>query len=392
MTLCTKTRNQFIGNFHLLSPPNDIIVSATTKRLSLLPRFPLTGTFLFTMHNRRTRRNNQYHNNGSLGTSYNYNYNNTNTDYESDTAYLSDMPTQPPPPLRSNEELNLSVCRRHNPEVTNILSLANYAVIYTFSPATTSWEKINIEGTLFVCQLSPGSLGEERYTALLLNRRGLNNFDCPLTGSENVELTDEFVILKQDKESNPTSAQQAETNYTVYGIWIYSEPNTSTAETRTINAKVISDCAARAGESLKEAKARVQAMRQDGLHVAAAAAETQAAPTEELQGGLPMGRTMSLKDLFGQQRAQDDGFSVRAHHEQPQPPHQYPQHQYPPQAPVPGYPPMYPNMPMQPMHQQPGIPQPYVQPHDQTQAPAQVQPKQDILGDLFRRAGLGPQQ
>ncbi|KAJ5737606.1 Dcp1-like decapping [Penicillium malachiteum] len=353
------------------------------------------------MNNRRTRRNNQYHNNGTLGSSYNYNYNNTNTDYESDTAYLSDMPTKPPPPLRSNEELNLAVCRRHNPEVTNILSLANYAVIYTFSPATTTWEKINIEGTLFVCQLSPGSLGEERYTALLLNRRGLNNFDCPLTGSENVELTDEFVILKQDKESNPTSAQQ--TNYTVYGIWIYSEPNTSTDETRTINAKIISDCAVRAGGSLKEAKARVQAMRQDGLHVAAAAAESQAAPTEELQGGIPMGRTMSLKDMFGQQRAQDDGFSVRAHHEQPQPQHQYPPQYQPPQPPqphvqaypqhqypsAPGYPPMYPNMPM---HQQPGVPQPHVQSHVQTQAPPQVQPRQDVLGDLFRRAGLEPQQ
>ncbi|KAJ5113887.1 hypothetical protein N7456_002421 [Penicillium angulare] len=221
------------------------------------------------------------------------------------------MQQHPPPPLRSNEELNFSVLRRHNPDITNILSLCNFAVIYTFSPATTSWEKINIEGTLFVCQLTPGSLNEERYTAFVLNRRGLNNFDCLLAGPQNVELTDDFVILKEDQEDSSTAAQQDGGNYKVFGIWIYSEPNTSTADTRTTNAAIISECAERAGRSLKEAKARVQAMRQDGLHVATAAAETQAAPTEEMQGGVPMGRTISLKDLFGQQRAQDDGFSVR---------------------------------------------------------------------------------
>lgn len=272
------------------------------------------------MHGRKQRRNNHQPPNGSL------NYT-THTDYESDTAYLSDMPQQSPPPLRSNEELNLSVCRRHNPAITAILSLANYAVIYTFSPVSSSWEKINIEGTLFVCELTPGSLGEKRYNAFLLNRRGLNNFDCPLTSAENVEITDEYVILKQDKESNVPRPNQIN-DYVVYGIWIYSEPNTSTAETRSTNAQIISECAARAGVSMKEVKARVQAARQDGLQVAAAAAETQVAPTEEVQGGIPMGRTLSLKDMFGQQRAQDDEWSVRAHHD---PPSQFPFH---PQAPV----------------------------------------------------------
>lgn len=303
--------------------------------------------------------------------------NNAHTDYESDAAYLSDMPQQAPPPLRSNEELNLRVLRRHNSEIADVISLANYAVIYTFNPTSTTWEKVNIEGTLFVCSMTPGSFGEERFTVFLLNRRSLENFQSRLTGAENVEVTEEYVILKEDKDKDAEGKASAN-DYRVYGIWIYSESETSTTDTRTVNARVIKECATRAGQSLDDAKKRIEAMRQHELHIAAAAAETQATPYENLQGGVQggvsMGRTLSLKDMFGQQRAQDDEWSVRAHHEQPQ----FPAHPLPQPPAQPGY-----GYPTPPAHQhayQAGASHP--------RAPAQGMP--DVLGDLFRRAGLQP--
>ena len=270
-----------------------------------------------------------------------------------------------PLPLRSNEELNLSVLRRHNPSINTILSLAPYAVVYIFSPATRQWEKSGVEGTMFVCQLVQGPLGEERYSIFVLNRRGLDNFDIPLTDGENVELTEEYVILKTD--SNPeldtggiinttitpnTNGNNGTTrsvkgkngDVRIYGLWIYSEPPpNSTAETRTINAQVIHECAVHAGQSLKLARERQEAARQNGLHLAAAATASTAAPVDEVQSSVPMGRQISLKDLFGQQRAQDDGWSVRAHSLAPMAP------------------------------------------------PPPMQPSQDVLGDLFRRAGLAYQ-
>jgi len=302
------------------------------------------------------------------------------TDYESDAAYYSDMPQQPAPPLRSNEELNLSVIRRHKPSVNSILSLAPYAVVYIFSPTTKQWEKNGVEGTLFVCQEEQGELGEDRYTAFVLNRRGLNNFDLPLTDGENVEITEEYVILKADESTegetgqhgiadplhpqNVPSNQGSSNNVRIYGLWIYSEPPpNSTAESRIINAKMIEECATHAGQSLKLAREQLEAMRQSSLHVAAAAASSQAAPMEEVQSSVPMGRQISLKDLFGQQRAQDDGWSVRAHHLGPE-------YQGPPQ-------PQYTYGGMMPQH----IPAP----------PPPPQPQSDVLGDLFRRAGLAYQ-
>jgi hypothetical protein len=209
----------------------------------------------------------------------------TNYDSMDSTYYYSDTPQPPPqapaqePSKLSNEELNISVLRRHNPAVTSILSLAPYVVVYTFNPATQQWEKNGIEGTMFICQLTQGSYGEERYSVFVLNRRGLNNFDILLTDGENVQITDEFVILKSEKEESDE----------IIGLWIFSEPPpNSTAETRKINAEVIKECATHAGKSLALAKESLAAQQQ--------------------QQSVPMGRQISLKELFGQQRAQDDGF------------------------------------------------------------------------------------
>jgi hypothetical protein len=330
----------------------------TISAPSILPHLPSVPTE--NMTSRKPRRQNN-HNPVNL------------TDYESDAPYYSDMQQQPAPPLRSNEELNLSVIRRHKPSVTSILSLAPYAVVYIFSPTTKQWEKNGVEGTLFVCQETQGDLGQERYTAFVLNRRGLNNFDLPLTDGENVEITEEYVILKAEESegeagqngiADPLHPQNVPNNQTgtnnvrIYGLWIYSEPPpNSTAESRTINAQMIRECATHAGESMKLARGRLEAMRQNSLHVAAVAASSQTAPMEEIQASVPMGRQISLKDLFGQQRAQDDAWSVRAHHLGPEQQPNY-QHMVPHQMPAPTPPP---------------------------------QPQSDVLGDLFRRAGLAQQ-
>lgn len=354
------------------------------------------------MTTRKPRRPNNYNNNNNNNSNHRQNHNNHYnqnnnfvSDYESDYPNYSEQPQDQdqdqdvpvPPPLRSNEELNLAVLRRHNPCMNSIVSLAPYAVVYVFSPATRQWEKSGVEGTLFVCNLTQGELGEERYSAFVLNRRGLNNFDVPLTDGENVEITDEYVILKSDTDgalepiSNGglngnnhhvgTTSKQATngtTDVRIYGLWIYSEPPpNSTAQVRTINAQLIRECAIHAGHSRRLACERLEASQQNGLHMAAEAATSTVAPMEEVQSSVPMGRQVSLKDLFGQQRAQDDGWSVRAHHLGLQQQQQQPQHMG-----------MGMGMGMPPAAQM------------QPQPPPQPQ-QDDVLGNLFRRAGLAYQ-
>ncbi len=160
------------------------------------------------------------------------------SDYESDfkNPSLHDAPL--PPPTRTNTELNLSVIKRHLPDAVCIVSIASYAVVYLFSPISQQWEKNGVEGTLFICELSPNSSAAERYSVLVLNRRGLENFELELLDSDDVDITEEYVILQKHDDGDVPKA---------YGLWIFSEPKpSSTAHAREVNAKIIEECALRA--------------------------------------------------------------------------------------------------------------------------------------------------
>ncbi|CAG8971303.1 hypothetical protein HYALB_00001470 [Hymenoscyphus albidus] len=112
------------------------------------------------------------------------------SDYESEAFYA------PPVPTRSNTELNLSVLRRHHHSIQSILSIAPSTQIYTFLPESSSWNKTEIEGTLFVCQLAPASLaGTVQHCIVVMNRRGLDNLILNLAQVVNVEITEEFLLL-----------------------------------------------------------------------------------------------------------------------------------------------------------------------------------------------------
>src|SRR5947207_5731449 len=81
------------------------------------------------------------------------------TDYETDTAAVPDGIHK-----RTNEELNLSVLRRHLPSLSAIVSIANYSVLYTFVASSQQWQKSDIEGTLFICALEPSPSGAEEFS------------------------------------------------------------------------------------------------------------------------------------------------------------------------------------------------------------------------------------
>lgn len=271
------------------------------------------------------------------------------SDYESDTAfaYHSDQP----PPIqnqvqpRTIDELNLSVLQRYNSSVTAILTVAPYAVIYTFSPSPEpEWIKSGVEGSLFICQLSPGQLGEDRFNAIVLNRRGLENFEAELKEDETggVELTDDYIIVTSDVSGQPTAS----------GIWVFSEgPGSSTAVTRDLIAQLVRERAVQAGQSRKAAEAAQNKGNRNGhpLHESGDVFVS------------PSGRHLSLQEMFGQQRKDDDEWSVKMH------------------SPDVGQPPPLPSRTSRQAQQGP---QPVLQPHQQQTLP------QNHLRDLFMKAGL----
>ncbi|CAN9375655.1 unnamed protein product [Alternaria alternata] len=207
------------------------------------------------------------------------------SDYETDAPPAVDVPLPPP---RSNEELNFSVLRRQYADLLSIEHVTPYAALYTFNLETQSWEKMGIEGTLFICQLTPSPIGAERYCAIILNRRGLDNFYQELTSSEEMEISDPYVIIQGEQ---------------VYGIWIFADPPpASTANCRVETAAKMMDIADKARAS------------REALEPTAKATEL-----AEAASSVPMGRQLSLRELFGQQREQDAGFSIHNHNTHPMP-------------------------------------------------------------------------
>ena len=79
----------------------------------------------------------------------------------------------------------------------------------------------------------------------------------------------------------------------------------STANTRTTNAQIIQDCAIRAEMSRK--------LLEQELRDSSNGAQ-QIVQDPQVEESVPMGRQLSLRELFGRQRAQDAGWSVQNHH------------------------------------------------------------------------------
>lgn len=226
------------------------------------------------------------------------------SDYETDAPQNIDYP--PPPPGRSNEELNLSVIGRHYPDVNAVHHVAPYAVLYAFSLETEQWEKVGVEGSLFICGLVPSAVSLERYGVVILNRRSMDNFYMEITGPDGLEFTDEYIIMQGDQ---------------VYGLWIFCEPPpSSTANARAETVAKIQELAV----SLAQARAAYPCWMFADMHYQARVQASQIAvdqsnddasiTSDQAQSSVPMGRQLSLRELFGQQRTQDAAWSVVNHH------------------------------------------------------------------------------
>lgn len=232
------------------------------------------------------------------------------TDYDTDTLVNAAIDYEVN--QRTVEDLNTSVLRRYLPSIHTILDIANYAVLYTFNPDAQAWQKADIEGTLFVCATAP-----DEFCVMILNRRGLENFVADILSPGDIEVSGEYLYLRSEADDE------------TYGLWIFSEEGTSTADQREIIHRLIVELAKKAEASRVETS---NGHNDDDI------AED---PTEAEADSVPMGRQLSLRELFGQQREQDSGFSVHSHQSPPgraaqpaipiplshiHPPHSHPAH------------------------------------------------------------------
>ncbi|KAK5680967.1 hypothetical protein LTS10_006727 [Elasticomyces elasticus] len=228
----------------------------------------------------------------------------------------TDIPTEPPvlapPPQRSNTELNLTVLRRYNPSINSIVSIAPFAVLYTFSPDSQAWEKCGVEGTLFICHLE----GMGKYNAMILNRKSLENFEAELKSADDVEISEEYVILQSTMGDEGTPV--------IYGIWIFEDGDAEgVTSTREVVAQTILSCAMQAqtaregiSEPNGEANGHVEEVQDDGYYGMDGTTQMQAQMEEEAAVSQQAGQRLDLLQLFGSKSAALPAVSEPPQHQQ----------------------------------------------------------------------------
>jgi len=100
--------------------------------------------------------------------------------------------------------INLSVLKRYDNSITNIIESSSHVVVYGFEPSLQTWKKRGIEGTMFIFKRTK----EPTTGFLVMNRLAPDNLIVHITSNMEIEITGDFVIYKAADDD-------------VNGLWIY---------------------------------------------------------------------------------------------------------------------------------------------------------------------------
>mmetsp|Transcript_15908 Transcript_15908/g.50678 ORF Transcript_15908/g.50678 Transcript_15908/m.50678 type:complete len:287 (+) Transcript_15908:99-959(+) len=103
------------------------------------------------------------------------------------------------------DALNLSVIQRHDPSCVNVLHTVTHSVAYEYG--SSGWEKLNVEGSLFLVQRAT----EPLHALIVLNRLGPKNVQVNIAESSSVKASPPFLMVRSTKEA------------TTYGFWFHDE-------------------------------------------------------------------------------------------------------------------------------------------------------------------------
>jgi mRNA-decapping enzyme 1B len=99
----------------------------------------------------------------------------------------------------TRRKANLRVLQRMDRNVVDVAITVTHVVLYEYNTITkqSSWEKKNVEGTLFVTKRSDAP----RFKLIVLNRNSTENLEIPITAVLQMQVKDPYLILRDSPES-----------------------------------------------------------------------------------------------------------------------------------------------------------------------------------------------
>ena len=104
----------------------------------------------------------------------------------------------------ARKKANLRVLQRTDQDIVDILGHATHVVIYVFHRQHQKWEKLDVEGSLFLVKRST----VPRFRLIVLNRTNPDNFQVDMTPQFQIQVKDPYLIFRQKD--------------TIKGIWFHN--------------------------------------------------------------------------------------------------------------------------------------------------------------------------
>lgn len=112
----------------------------------------------------------------------------------------------------TRRKANLRVLQRIDPNIVDLAITATHVVLYEFNNAKRTWEKKNVEGSLFVTKRSDAP----RFKLIVLNRSSTENLEVPITASFQMQVKEPYMIFRDSSASSIPGADE-----TIRGIWFH---------------------------------------------------------------------------------------------------------------------------------------------------------------------------
>jgi mRNA-decapping enzyme 1B len=114
---------------------------------------------------------------------------------------------------------NLAVLQRMDPSISEVLSNAAHVTLYLFSEETSTWQKLNVEGSLFVVRRTR----DPQHQYIVMNRRSADNYVEDISSPKfAIQDADPYVMYRNQTDQ-------------IVGIWFYE------AAERVAVAKLLRD-------------------------------------------------------------------------------------------------------------------------------------------------------
>ncbi|KAL7484831.1 hypothetical protein ACHAW6_010443 [Cyclotella cf. meneghiniana] len=109
----------------------------------------------------------------------------------------------------TRRKANLRSLQRLDSNIVDLAITATHVVLYEFSNSKRTWEKKNIEGSLFITKRSDSP----RFKLIVLNRSSNENLEVPITASFQMQVKEPYMIFRDGAASK--GAEE------IRGIWFH---------------------------------------------------------------------------------------------------------------------------------------------------------------------------